>query len=113
MPVSRGAIGKILRAAGIEEYDERYPLRCTKCRQHGHTAAGCSTGDALDQLDRKEGWVRDRKLTADQYGKMKQAHYQYQVPAASLRINYPGWSTEQIEHVLKSKNYEAWLADPK
>lgn len=113
--VNRMVVGIILRQAGIADSpgrpDERYPLRCAKCGEFGHSPTGCEKGDALDQLDAAEGFTprMEGKLTRDQYAKLKEAHYKYDVPASTLRINYPRMTVEAIELALRTQNYEEYL----
>ena len=49
-------------------------------------------------------------LTRDQYGKLKEAHFRYLVPASTLRIQYPRLSVEEMEAIFLTQNYEEYLA---
>ena len=73
---SRADAARIIREAGIVDSasypDPRYPLRCAKCKEHGHTEGQCEKGDALDQLDAQEKDYKKKRNAALSVEKFQQ-----------------------------------------
>lgn len=111
--INRMQIGGVLRANGFggkPTADDN--MRCPKCREKGHQAAECPTGDALDRLDREAGWVEPeaKQTTMSLHDfvecKMAQSH---DISALQVSIEKPHLDRKDVELAYRCRDYDVYL----
>lgn len=110
--VNKTSVYIILNEVGISGHQTKDDdMRCAKCKKKGHTAIECPTGDALDQLDKAEGWDEAKPiLSRKDYAEIKSLHFRDGLNAEEIRINFTALGKDGITKVLDSKNYEEFIS---
>lgn len=111
--IGRLIIGKVLREAGFAEKPTSADnMRCPKCKEKGHAASNCPTGDALDRLDREAGWVepelKQKVMSLHDFEDCKQAQA-HEISALQVAIEKPHLDRKEVELAYRCRDYDVYL----
>jgi hypothetical protein len=115
--IRRAVIGKILKHAGFASKPTSADnMRCAKCKEKGHQASNCPTGDSLDQLDRAEGQPVGRtildapvRLNENEYNEVREMLGDG-LSITEVGFNYPQVELSEIRRAKNASGYEDYIS---
>jgi hypothetical protein len=111
LSLSKPVVYKVLNEEGISgKPTKEDDMRCAKCKQKGHSASACPTGDALDQLDAAEGYTErdDNALSQVQFSRIKLSQ-DNDIPADVIARNL-GIDRETVGRAFSFDTYNEFLS---
>jgi hypothetical protein len=108
LSISKPTVYRILNEEGIAGKPTKADgMRCAKCKEKGHQASACPTGDALDQLDAAEGYD-DNALSQVQFSRIKLSQ-DNDIPADVIARNL-GIDRETVGRAFNFDTYTEFLS---
>lgn len=111
LSLSKPTVYKVLNEEGFSGKPTKADgMRCAKCKEKGHHASACPTGDALDQLDAAEGYTErdDNALSQVQFSRIKLSQ-DNDIPADVIAQNL-GVDRETVERAFNFDTYTEFLS---
>lgn len=109
--LSKSTVYKVLNEEGISGKSKKSDdMRCAKCGEKGHAPSNCPTGDALDQLDKAEGWTESKpsKLNAIHFSRIKLSQ-SHDLPADVVARNMD-LDVSTVERAFQVETYSEFLS---